>query len=693
MAKAKSRAAASPRSIPIRKERDEENEIPKKAAETDEEILKESGDKDTQNAESVGDEDEQESAEESEPTSKRVNRTSREDVLDEIYQVDADEKKDSVKKISRKANKKSRRLFLIFAILIILAGAALAGFLIFRRGARFSERVNLSARTATTAAAGDEVSIVVSVKNEERIALLKSELTLTPADGFTFRSSDPAASNEFNNAWSLGTLDKSAGTTVTIRGVILGNQDEDKLFKFILTYRPANFNYDFQKTAEVHIRINSSVLKITPEVPLQIIPGGNTDVPVTVENTGVDSLNGIRLVAEYPEAFKFTKATPSPTEKETIWDLPAIPSKGKVKVVISGVITGDVGATPEFKFRVGKAGQTDFQVQAEASGIGTIVKAGMTFTTSVTNPGNGITIGWGETLNYIFAYKNESESEMKDVSIAVEFSQKNSAGQDAKIFDLDGRSGASNGILDGKVLRWTKKEIPALALVKPGTGGDVLLRLPIISGPEIKTPDDRNFVATTTARISVGSIQDVGGKNFENQAAPLETKVTTKLNVEPEGRYYSDEQVPVGTGPLPPQVGKVTTYELSWSLTNPTNEVSQVVVTSTLPDGATWVGNQSVTAGQAVQYNVDTREITWRVNRVPPGTGSLFAGLEAKFQVSVTPASTDVGKMLILLNQTVVTARDEFTSKDLRVEKAIVTSDLTGDVAAQGKGLVVEATP
>jgi hypothetical protein len=488
-------------------------------------------------------------------------------------------------------------------------------------------------------------------------------------------------------------LNKSAGTTVTIKGILLGNQDEEKVFKFTLTYRPANFNYDFQKTTEVKVRINSSVLKINPEVPLQIIPGGNIDIPVTVENTGLVSLNGVRLVAEYPDAFKYSKADPKTSEKETIWDLPAIPAKGKVKVVISGIVNGDVGTTHEFKFRVGKVGQLDFQVQAEASGIGNIVKAGMTFTTSVTNQGSGLIIGWGETLNYTFTYKNESESEMKDVSIAVEFIQKNSTGQDVKILDLDGRSDMSNGILDGKILRWTKKEIPALALVKPGSGGDVLLRLPVISGPEIKTPADRNFVATTTARISVGIIQDVDGKNFETQASPLETKISTKLNVEPEGRFYSDEQIPVGSGPLPPQVGKVTTYELSWSLTNPTNEVTQVVVTSTLPDGVTWVGKQSVTAGQAVQYNPDTREVTWRVNRVPPGTGSLFAGLEAKFQVSVTPTSTDIGKLLILLNQTVVTARDEFTTTDLRIEKAIVTSDLTGDVAAQGKGLVVEATP
>jgi hypothetical protein len=245
--------------------------------------------------------------------------------------------------------------------------------------------------------------------------------------------------------------------------------------------------------------------------------------------------------------------------------------------------------------------------------------------------------------------------------------------------------------LDGRTITWTKKEVPALATVAGGATKDILLRVPVKSGPSITVQGDRNFVITTTARVTVGSIADVNEKNIETQATPLATKVTTKLNVESEGRYYSDEQIPVGSGPIPPAVGQGTTYRLSWTLTNPTNEVSQVVATATLPSNVTWLEKQTVTAGTAVAYDATTREVSWRINRVPPGTGSLFASLVATFDVSVTPVATDVGQLLILLNQTVVTARDAFTEQDLRVEKAIVTSDLQGDVAAQGKGFVVAA--
>ena len=618
----------------------------------------------------------------------------REEVLDAIYNPeDSDPKSQDVKKIVKKAKKRSK-LFVVLAVLFLLALASAAGFFVFsRKNNQFNERITILPSAPTSVAAGGEVTISIAIKNNEKIAIKNTELTFTPPDGFTFKSSSPAPSNEFNNAWQVGTLNKGAGATISIVGSLVGDQDQDKVFHFILGYRPANFNYDFQKNADLKIRISSSVIKITPEVPLRINPGAPTDFPVTIENTGADPLEGVKLIVDYPENFSFSKANPKPSEGEDIWQLASIPANGKVKIIISGSITGAPGDTKEFKFRAGKEGLKEFEVQAQASGIGSLVKVGMSLTAVITNPSKGVYADWGETLNYMLTYKNESDSEMRDVVIAAEFMQKNFASQDVSILDLDNRSAAVAGKLDGRTITWTKADIPGLAKVKAGEGGDILLRLALKSGPEIKTQDDRNLVITTNARITVGSIADVEGKNFETQAPSLQTKVTTKLNVEPEARFYSEEQIPVGTGPIPPQVGKTTTYQLSWTLTNPTNEVTQVVITSTLPDGVIWTGKQSVTAGQAVNYNSETREVTWRINRVPPGTGSLFASLESKFEVSITPTLADLGKIILLLNQTVATARDEFTTQDLRVEKAILTTDLTNDVAAQGKGLVVEAAP
>ncbi|MEK7631912.1 MAG: hypothetical protein AAB445_03540 [Patescibacteria group bacterium] len=623
----------------------------------------------------------------------KQDRAKRENVLDEIYHPEEQIGRISdVQKIDQQ-KQRSRKLLFSFIILSVLAAAAVAGYFVFARGSKFSERVTLAVNAPADVAAGDQVTLSISIKNEERIALRNAELTFNAPDGFTFQSSTPAASNEFNNAWSLGTLQDQAGTTVTVTGRLLGNQLEEKTFSFTLGYRPADFNYDFQKTAETKVKISSSVLRLTPEVPLRIIPGTPTDIPVTIENTSADALTEVTLVAEYPEAFTFTKADPKPSEKTTIWNLPDIPANGKVKVTVTGTFKGNPGDTPELKFRAGKTLAQGLDVQAEANGIGTLVQAGMSLTTKITNPGSGAAVGWGDTLNYIISYKNDSEGDMKDVTVILEFSQKNAGGKDVSILDLDKRSGSSNGKLEGRTLAWTKQDIPALGLVKASTGGDILLRITVASGPEIKGQDDRNFVVTTASRVSVGSIEGVEGKNFETQAEQIATKITSKLNVEAEGRFYNDEQLPVGTGPLPPQVGQTTTYQLSWSLTNPTNEVTQVVVAATLPENVAWSGTQTVTAGQAVTFDATTREITWRINRVPPGTGSLFASLEATFKVSITPLTTDLGQLLLLLNKTVVTARDEFTTKDLRLEKAIVTTDLTTDVAAQGKGLVVAAQP
>ncbi len=693
MAKAKSPDAGSSRRVPIRR-------VKSKEEDADEVVEKPTADGGAHEAEDVsvdasgvdapGDVESDDTPGEK-PKTRKAQRTLRDDVLSEIYN-DPEEtpKEGDVSRIQR-TGKRSKKLLLTFIIIGVLAAAAVVGYIIFGRGVKFNEQVSLTAQAPVEAASGDDVAITITVKNQEHIDLRNAELTYTAPEGFTFRTSTPAASNEFNNAWSLGTIKESGGTTVTISGRLIGNQADAKKFSFTVTYKPSNFNTEFQKTADVTVTINKSVLTLSPEVPLRLPAGRSVAIPVTLENVGSDALEQVRLVAEYPDGFTFTSADPKPAESSTVWEFATIGAGKKVKVTMTGTLTGNVGDTPEFKFRAGRDTNTGFQAQAEASGIGTIVKAGLSLTTTVTNPGAGTVIGWGETLNYVFTYKNESDSEMKDVSLTVEFNQKNADGQDVAILDLDNRSDVQNGKLSGRTITWTKKEIPALATVAGGATKDILLRVPVKSGPSITTQGDRNFVITTAARVTVGSIADVSEKNVETQAAPLSTKVTTKLNIEPEGRYYSDEQVPVGTGPLPPEAGQTTTYRLSWTLTNPTNEVSQVVATATLPSNVIWLDKQTVTAGSAVTFDPATREVSWRINRVPPGTGSLFASLVATFDVSVTPVATDVGQLIILLNQTVVTARDAFTEQDLRVEKAIVTSDLPGDVAAQGKGLVVAA--
>ncbi|MEK7639865.1 MAG: hypothetical protein AAB424_01875 [Patescibacteria group bacterium] len=688
MAKAKSSDTGSTRRVPIRRVKAKEEDVDEIVEQP---AVDESETEDDGITPGSSEADVSEDTPKETPRTKKAQRTLRDDVLSEIYNDPDDAPKgDDVSRIKR-TTKRSKKLLITFIVIGILAAAAVAGYIIFGRGTKFSEQVALTAQAPVEVASGDDVAVTITVKNQERIDLRNAELTYTAPEGFTFRTSTPAASNEFNNAWSLGTIKQGGGTTVTISGRLIGNQADVQKFSFMVTYTPSNFNTEFQKTSDVTVTINKSVLTLKPEVPVRLPPGRPVAIPVTLENVGSDTLEQVKLVVEYPEGFTFTSADPKPADSNTVWAFATIGAGKKVKVTITGVLTGNVGDTPEFKFRAGRDTATGFQAQAEASGIGTIVKAGLSLNTAITNPGAGTVISWGDTLNYVFTYKNESDSEMKDVSLTVEFNQKNADGQDVAILDLDNRSDIQNGKLNGRTLTWTKKEIPAFAVVAGGATKDVLLRVPMKSGPAITAQGDRNFVITTTARISVGSIADVNEKNVETQAAPLATKVTTKLNVEPEGRYYTDEQIPVGTGPLPPQVGQVTTYRLSWALTNPTNEVSQVVAIATLPSNVTWLGKQTVTAGSAVAYDPVTREVSWRINRVPPGTGSLFAGLEATFDVSVTPAVTEVGQLIILLNQTVVTARDAFTEQDLRVEKAIVTSDLPGDVAAQGKGLVVAA--
>lgn len=203
MAKAKSSDTGSTRRVPIRRVKAKEEDVDEIVEQP---AVDESETEDDGITPGSSEADVSEDTPKETPRTKKAQRTLRDDVLSEIYNDPDDAPKgDDVSRIKR-TTKRSKKLLITFIVIGILAAAAVAGYIIFGRGTKFSEQVALTAQAPVEVASGDDVAVTITVKNQERIDLRNAELTYTAPEGFTFRTSTPAASNEFNNAWSLGTI-------------------------------------------------------------------------------------------------------------------------------------------------------------------------------------------------------------------------------------------------------------------------------------------------------------------------------------------------------------------------------------------------------------------------------------------------------------------------------------------------------
>ena len=162
------------------------------------------------------------------------------------------------------------------------------------------------------------------------------------------------------------------------------------------------------------------------------------------------------------------------------------------------------------------------------------------------------------------------------------------------------------------------------------------------------------------------------------------------MNIFSEARYFSEEFEELGSGPLPPTVGEKTTYKIFLTLSNTFNDLSDVVVSTTLPSSIIWEKDTSADEG-TISFDSKNQTVTWRITEVKAHTGTFFPNLIASFSVSLTPKAQDVGDAPTLMNKVVVAGRDEFTDQKLTDEATAVNTSLEKDLGAQGKGKVVES--
>jgi hypothetical protein len=180
-------------------------------------------------------------------------------------------------------------------------------------------------------------------------------------------------------------------------------------------------------------------------------------------------------------------------------------------------------------------------------------------------------------------------------------------------------------------------------------------------------------LAVTTARAAEAEV------NFE-QTAKVDTAVQGSVTGSAAARYFADDLTKLGSGPLPPQVGQTTEYVLQWSVTAVGGDMSDLSFVGALPDNVDFARSSD----DRVTYDAASRNVTWDVKNVVAGETKTTT-----FKVAVTPTSGDVNKLVVLLNETIVTAVDVNSQQAVQTQLKKVTSKLDSDPGTSDDGVVV----
>lgn len=574
-------------------------------------------------------------------------------------------------------------IFGTLAALAILGGATWGGLFIFSRTSGFTgESVDLVVTTSEAFAAGAESDVVIRYRNDERIPLARAEIEFRAPEGFEVTGSDPGTTEP--GSWPIGTVAPGAEGEIRVRGYVREELDAALTFEAKLNYRPADFNADFQKVSSHTVVITESVLALAGTGPKEMTPGDEIAFVYEYENRSDAALEDIRLVVEPLEGFIFASAEPAPDEGAALrWTLPKIEARAKGTIAVKGTFSATSRGPKALVARIGFSDDAGVASVARAEAATEVLKGNLDLALIVNGSDKAPVASFGDQLFFTIRYENAGDVALRDVSIIADLPTDPAAG----LLDWVSLRDDLEGVRRDSKITWTKEEIPGLASLAPGDKGEINFSVQLakkpVTGAEAR--EHGAYVVRASAGAKIARVGTISGAR-QVEAAPMEIRLLSDASFTAYGRYFTDDGVPVGSGPLPPKVGEKTVYRVYWVIRNSLHELTNLSASTLLPQGVKWTGTPREVAAGALDFDETGRKATWRLNRLPASVPEVVVS----FEVETVPGAEDIGKILDL------TGDSRFEAFDAAVEAVILKSqppigtDLIGDEDASGKGVVTD---
>lgn len=571
----------------------------------------------------------------------------------------------------------------IFALLFFIATVITAGF-VFIGGANFvsSKNVDINVLGPTTISAGEVFELGVSISNTNNADLEFANLSIQYPEGS--RDSSNTAESLTYSSNDLGVIKAGAETVSNINLALLGSAGETKEIKFSVEYKVKGSNATFYKDKIFEIVIGDASVLLEVASPSSVISGDSFTTDVTVTLKSRDILKNVILRAEYPYGYGVLSATPEAVADDNVWILGDMSPEDKKKISIKGRLIGEDNEQRTFRFYVGVSdgGSANHNLK--------ITMNSLLNTLTINRPFIDLNISFnGENVPVYVApvarvvattirFQNNFSDKLLNPRLEVSLS--------GASLDRQSVSTAGAGFYDpqnAKVV-WNLTNSLGNPELSPGESGQVSLRfssLPSVSLPSGSRDIVLNF---SISGIPVGT---VGQK-------PIVVSGSRTVKISSQVNFSSKVLHSLGsfsnTGPIPPKVGKDTTYTAVLSIGNTQGNINEAKVTANLGQGVSWLGASSFTS-EDISYDSTSNILTWNIGTLNSDTGFSTAPRELSFQVSLNPSIGQIGTAPTLVTGIVFSGRDAASGNVITVNNSPLTTNLPSDPAfIQGDDIVVK---
>ncbi|TSC56383.1 MAG: Uncharacterized protein G01um101418_401 [Parcubacteria group bacterium Gr01-1014_18] len=551
---------------------------------------------------------------------------------------------------------------------------------------------------------GDELVYLVDYANLSGVELRDARIHIRYPAGFSLLSVLPEPTGD-SSIWDLGVLSSGATGQIKIIGRILGEKDSSKTLSSVLYFVPHNFNSEFQEIGSTTGKIVGSDLSLALEIPDEMYVGEKVRGLIVYKSLRNEPLGNIKIDFENPSSFEILSSSVLLDPVENVFIIKNAVAEGEI--AIEGIWGAHPGEDKQSIKLLGELGdESNFYRQSEIEKTMNVLRSDIESSLVANGSAEKSAIYPGDLLQYSLSIGNKSDALLEKIEVVFVVEGKSDFNnshlrKDFRLLDWDvAKFNApplvklldipkdQSFIFERRQMTWGEGEYKELAKLSPEGEIELSLSLPVTSSAAIKNllgvDDFGRIEMESHFEVRVGK---TGGKSLGQviRSNSIRSILHSDLALDSAIRYFDENSVPIGSGPLPPEVGKETKYRVFWKLSQSFHESGTVSVRAVLPDGVSWAGNIRVGAGE-MEYDFKNKVISWKINQLP----SFTREISAVFDIALVPEAKHSGQILVLVPKPSIEAVDLYLKSPIERYGKTLTTNLEGDSIGQGKGIVGE---
>jgi uncharacterized repeat protein (TIGR01451 family) len=549
----------------------------------------------------------------------------------------------------------------VILILLIIVVIIIAGFVIYR-GTMFSKEIlKLEILGPSSAKIGEEIEYTIVYKNNGNFVLQSPKLTfLLPENSLTEDGKLIIVKN-------LKDIYPGNQGSVEIKGRLLGKEGDYKNAKASLTYVPKNITATYEAETTFITKIDASPINLTFDLPTKTEKGKNLQFSINYFSNVEYPLENLSLKIDQIPGFNISSSSPASLDGSE-WKLPTINKAQGGRINIVGSVSVDANQNLNFLAQLGMWQNGSFVAIKDAIAQVEVIQP-LLYISQQVNGSASYVASPGETLKYQIFFTNIGSTAFDNLFLVARIN-----GQALDLSTIQPDGGGRVQPNDNMII-WDFSQVSYLRRLDVQQQGEVSFTVKVKKdfSPSVSAREDNTII---TDEVTISQITQ-----------KFSIKVSSGLIVFQKA-YYKSEEIP-NSGPVPPIVGKTTTYTVNWEIKDYFNDAKNVKVKAVLPKNVSLTG-KIMPSTETANFSFDSksREIVWSAGDVVAGTGVTGDPIGLSFQISFMPDISQKGSVAQIIGAVQITGENQFTNTIVSSQDNSINTSLPDDFANSAGGVV-----